>query len=121
MHVVVRKYTASPDGIAENRRNVEGLEKTMRSIPGFAAYYFIETGDGLATITVTEDETGTAESMGMAARWIEEHTLISATRWPQWKSDVDGKTARTRFRRWPIVDRTAHQPPTRRRPRGNRR
>jgi hypothetical protein len=40
----------------------------MRRIPGFAAYYFIETGDGLTTITVTEDEAGTAESMRMAAR-----------------------------------------------------
>jgi hypothetical protein len=95
MHVVIRMYTASPDVIAETRRNVENLEATMRSIPGFAAYSFIETGDGLATITVTEDEAGTAELMGMAARWIEGHTpnhspgapaiieghtLISATR-----------------------------------------
>jgi len=92
---MIRKYTASPDVIAETRRHMEHLEETMLSVPGFAAYYFIETGDGLATITVTEDETGTAESMGMAARWIEEHTpnhspgtpevieghtLISATR-----------------------------------------
>ena len=74
MHVVIRKYTASPDVIAETQRNIENLEETMRSIPGFAAYYFIKTDDGLATITVTEDEAGVAESMGMAARWIEEHT-----------------------------------------------
>ena len=95
MHVVIRKYTASPDIIAETRRNMEGLEETMRSIPGFAAYYFIETNDGLATITITEDETGIAQSMGRAASWIEQHTpnhspgtpeviegrtLISATR-----------------------------------------
>ena len=95
MHVVIRKYTASPDIIAETRRNMENLEETMRGIPGFAAYYFIEKDDGLATITITGDEEGTAESMGRAATWIEQHTphhspgapevieghtLISATR-----------------------------------------
>ena len=74
MHVVIRKYTASPDVIAETRRNLEHLEVTMRGIPGFVAYYFIETDDGLATITVTEDEAGTGESMGRAASWIEQHT-----------------------------------------------
>jgi quinol monooxygenase YgiN len=74
MHVVICKYTASPDVIAETQRNMENLEETMRSIPGFAAYYFIETGDGLQTITVTEDEAGIAESMAIATRWIEEHT-----------------------------------------------
>jgi hypothetical protein len=74
MHVVICKYTASPDVIAETQRNMENLEETMRSIPGFAAYYFIKTGDGLATIKVTKDEAGVAESMGMAASWIEEHT-----------------------------------------------
>ena len=83
MHVVIRKYTASPDIIAETRRNMEGLEETMRSIPGFAAYYFIETDDGLATITITEDETGIAESMGRAASWIEQHTPNHAPGTPE--------------------------------------
>jgi hypothetical protein len=50
------------------------FERDDAGIPGFVAYYFIETDDGLATITVTEDETGTAESMGRAASWIEQHT-----------------------------------------------
>ena len=95
MHVVIRKSTAAPDVIEETRRNIENLDHTMRSIPGFAAYYFIETDDGLATITITEDETGIAKSMRRAASWIEQHTpnhspgepevigghtLISATR-----------------------------------------
>lgn len=95
MHVVIRKYTTSPDVIEETRRNLDQLEETMRAIPGFVAYYFIETDDGLATVTVTEDEAGTGESMELAANWIEQrtpnhspgapevtegHTIISATR-----------------------------------------
>ena len=28
----------------------------MRQTPGFVAYYFLDTADGVATITITEDE-----------------------------------------------------------------
>jgi hypothetical protein len=40
----------------------------MRQTLGFVAYYFLETDHGIATITITEDETGTQESMGRARR-----------------------------------------------------
>ena len=95
MHAVIRKYTASPDVLGEARPQLAELEQTMRGTPGFVAYYFLETDDGLATVTITEDETGTTESMGRAANWVKEHlpnitlgppevtkgkTLISATR-----------------------------------------
>ena len=53
MHVVIRKYTASPEYIDEARSTLERLEETMRTIPGFVAYYFVETDDGIATVTVT--------------------------------------------------------------------
>ena len=96
MHAVIRKYTATPEVVAEARTKVAHLEQTMRGTPGFVAYYVIDTDDGLTTITITEDEAGTTESMGRAARWVEQnlqtraamnapevtkgHTLISATR-----------------------------------------
>jgi hypothetical protein len=94
MHAVIRKYTAGPEVAAEMRSKVDHLEQTMRQTPGFVAYYFLETDDGVATITITEDETGTQESMGRAASWVGENltstlgapevirgeTLIAATR-----------------------------------------
>ena len=73
MHAVVRKYTATPDVLGEARPQLAELEQTMRGTPGFVAYYLLETDDGLATITITEDETGTSESMGRAAAWVKEH------------------------------------------------
>lgn len=94
MHVVVRKYATSPEYVDRVRPQLAQLEKTMRALPGFVAYYFVETDDGVTTITVTEDETGTAASMGQASTWMNEntpghglaapevtqgHTLISAT------------------------------------------
>jgi quinol monooxygenase YgiN len=95
MHVVIRKYAASPEYIDETRPTLARLEETMRALPGFVAYYFVETEDGLTSVTITEDETGVAQSMGHAASWIREetpnnspsapevtqgHTLIAATR-----------------------------------------
>ena len=46
---------------------------TMRGTPGFVAYYFLETDDGVATITITEDEAGTTESMSRAANWVQQN------------------------------------------------
>jgi hypothetical protein len=73
MHAVVRKYTASPDVVTEARPKLQHLEQTMRGTPGFVAYYFLETGDGVATITITEDEVGTTESMSRAANWVQQN------------------------------------------------
>src|SRR5215207_9016804 len=64
MHAVVRKYTGARGVVDEARGKLGHLEQTMRGTPGFVAYYFLETDDGVATITITEDEAGTTESMG---------------------------------------------------------
>jgi hypothetical protein len=95
MHAVIRKYTAGSDVLDQARPKLAHLEQTMRQTPGFVAYYFVETDDGIATITITEDETGTQESMGRAANWVQQNlpnstlgapevirgdTLINATR-----------------------------------------
>ena len=75
MHVVVRKYATSPEYVDRVRPQLAHLEETMRALPGFVAYYFVETNDGVTTITVTDDETGTAASMGQASSWMNENTL----------------------------------------------
>ena len=72
--VVIRTYATSPAYIEQVRPKLAHLEETMRALPGFVAYYFVETGDGITTITITDDEAGTAESMGRAATWMKEHT-----------------------------------------------
>ena len=76
MHVVIRKYAASPSYVEQVRPKLAQLEETMRALPGFVAYYFVETEDGVTTITITEDETGTTESMGRAVTWMQENTPI---------------------------------------------
>jgi hypothetical protein len=73
MHAVIRKYLANQDVVDEARPKLEHLARTMRETPGFIAYYFLRTGDGLTTITVTEDEAGSSESMGRAAEWVRQN------------------------------------------------
>ena len=73
MHAVIRKYTASAEVLEEARPKFAQLEQTMRGTPGFVAYYLVQTDDGLATITITEDEAGTQESMGRAANWVQQN------------------------------------------------
>ena len=79
MHAVIRKYTASRDVMAEARPKMAHLEQTMRQTPGFVAYYFLETEDGIATITITEDEAGTTESMGRAVNWVQQNLQSAAS------------------------------------------
>ena len=50
---------------------VEDVEDVLRGVPGFRAYYaLLTTGGTLATITVCDDQAGTAESTRRAAAWI---------------------------------------------------
>ncbi len=79
MHAVIRKYTAGPDVVEEARPKMAHLEQTMRQTPGFVAYYFQETEDGVATITITEDEAGTTESMSRAANWVQQNLQSAAS------------------------------------------
>lgn len=75
MHTVVRTYTCPPEVLAEGRPKLADLEATMRQIPGFVAYYFLETADGLTTITMADDETGTEKSMELAVSWVKQNLL----------------------------------------------
>ena len=73
MHAVIRKYTGAHGVVDEARGKLGHLEQTMRQTPGFVAYYFLETEDGVATITITEAEAGTTESMSRAANWVQQN------------------------------------------------
>ena len=77
MHTVIRTYDCPPDVLAEGRPKLADLEATMRQIPGFVAYYFLETADGLTTITMADDEAGTEKSMDLAVSWVKENLTLS--------------------------------------------
>ncbi|MBA2596492.1 MAG: hypothetical protein H0V00_07690 [Chloroflexia bacterium] len=73
MHAVVRRYTGASalnDLLAQRSQEVEQL---LRGVPGFVAYYAIRGGDGLATVTVCDDQAGTQESSRRAAEWVSQN------------------------------------------------
>jgi hypothetical protein len=83
MPTVIRRSTAPPAVLAEARPKLADLAQTMRQLPGFVASSFLATEDGIATITITEEETGTEESIHRAADWVranltETRSLMSA-------------------------------------------
>lgn len=55
----------------------------MRGTPGFVAYYFAQTDDGLATVTITDDERRGTESMGRAADWVTQNLPNAALGAPE--------------------------------------
>ena len=71
MYVVVRRYTGASkliDVMVEREAEVKDL---ISSVPGFRAYYAVNTGNGgVATITACDDPAGTTESSRRAAEWV---------------------------------------------------
>jgi hypothetical protein len=78
MHVVVRNYRGNAklmDVIEQNRSEVERL---LRGVPGFVAYYLIRSADGGASISVYQDQAGTQESTRLAGEWIRQNAPEAA-------------------------------------------
>jgi hypothetical protein len=73
MYATIRTYAGKSDLSDELRSNQESVRSQMSAVPGFKAYYFVDTPDGNASITVCNDQAGTEESTRVAAAWIAEN------------------------------------------------
>ena len=74
MYAVLRRYQGGSAPVIEAiiPRRAE-VEQILRGVPGFVAYYAVRTGDGGVTVTVCQDQAGTAESTRRAAAWVREN------------------------------------------------
>ena len=79
MQAVIRTYAAPPEVVQEARPQLADLEQTMPTLPDFVVDSFIETEDGLATVTITEDEAGAQASMTQAAARVKQHLQSAAS------------------------------------------
>jgi hypothetical protein len=96
MYAVVRQYTGAAALMDEMARKRDSVEEVIGSVAGFVAYYAVRSGDGLATITVCDDQAGTEESTRRAAAWIKENLPGVSMSAPQITGgDVFVHTART--------------------------
>ena len=87
MYAIVRRYTAAKDLTSIVTANRASLEQTMKGLPGFVAYYLVNQGDAVATITICQDQAGAEQSIQRAAEWVTEF----ARQRPQCPGDHTGR------------------------------
>ena len=73
MHATMRYYAGNTGLADELAGRGDEVRSLMGSVPGFQAYYLVKLDDATVTITVCDDEAGTAESTRVAAEWIKEN------------------------------------------------
>jgi hypothetical protein len=83
MYAVVRRYTAANDLTNAVNEKRASLEQAMRGLPGFVAYYLVNQGDAVATITVCEDRAGAEQSIQVAADWVKQNLPDSGLSAPE--------------------------------------
>ncbi len=72
MYIVIRRYkTNSPDEFT--RRVKKSWVPLISKVPGFIAYYAIETEDGWASVSVFKTKAGAEKSNRMAPEWIKQN------------------------------------------------
>lgn len=69
MHATIRSYPdqSLADALAARADDIRAV---IGEVPGFHAYYLVKTGEGTVSVTVCDDEAGTAASNRVAAEWI---------------------------------------------------
>jgi heme-degrading monooxygenase HmoA len=83
MHVVIRNYEGSSKLIDELVGRRKDVEELIKGVEGFVAYYLIKTANGGASISVFENEAGTAESTKRAAAYIKQNLAGVASGLPE--------------------------------------
>jgi hypothetical protein len=83
MYAVVRRYTAAKDLTTAVTAKRGSLEQTMRGLPGFVAYYLVNQGDAVATITICQDKAGAEQSIQQAADWVKQNLPDSGLSAPE--------------------------------------
>ncbi len=83
MYTVVRQYTGAAQLVEAMRQKEGEVRDLLSSISGFVAYYAVQTDDGVATITVCEDKSGTDESVRRAGEWVRQNLAGGSISPPQ--------------------------------------
>ncbi len=83
MYAVVRRYKGATALFDELARREQDVRDVIQGVPGFVAYYLVRSGDGGATITICQDQSGTAESTRRAADWVRQNMPAAAGNPPE--------------------------------------
>jgi hypothetical protein len=73
MYMVIRRYAIEPGKVDEVVRKVDEqyLEK-LRLLPGFEAYYVVDSGEGkLTSVTVSADKETAHDTNRLSKEWVD--------------------------------------------------
>ena len=71
MSAAPRRYTGASKLVEAMVGRQAEIKELISSVPGFRAYYAVDTGNGgVATVTACDDQAGTTESSRRAAEWV---------------------------------------------------
>lgn len=75
MHASIRRYIVSADHELEAIQHAKsGWLPILERIPGFVAYYFIDTGEGeMIGVSIFKTPEGAAEANDLARDYVQEH------------------------------------------------
>jgi hypothetical protein len=69
----MRYYAGDSDLADRLAARSDEIRSVISEVPGFQAYYLVKLDDATVSITVCDDEAGTAESTRVAAEWLREN------------------------------------------------
>ena len=73
MHATMRYYHGNSDLADALGGRADEIRSVIGAVPGFRAYYLVKLDDATVSITVCDDEAGTAESTRVAGDWLREN------------------------------------------------
>ena len=84
MYATIRRYDAVTDVREAIRQVNEGFIQIVSEIPGFAAYYWIDAGDGvMISVSVFQDRASAEESIVRASDYVRENLATVLPNRPQ--------------------------------------
>jgi hypothetical protein len=69
----MRYYHGNAELADQLASRADEIRSVIGEVPGFQAYYAVRLDDATVTMTVCDDEAGTAESTRVAGEWISEN------------------------------------------------
>lgn len=69
MHATFRWYQGT-DVADQLEPRADEVRSVISGVPGVHAYYLVRTEGGTVSVTIADDEAGTAESTRVAAEWL---------------------------------------------------
>lgn len=72
MYATIRRYSGG-ELAAMLPSHQDAVKSLLSAVPGFRAYYLVDTPDGAVTITVCDDQAGVEASNRTAAEWLREN------------------------------------------------